>query len=79
MEPTPLAPSPIEVVYAIAVVVALVFAAYAIRKMAKHEWPVGFALTLILFTFVVPFSGPVVVGLRTLWRRRVVESSSGRA
>lgn len=79
MEMTPIAPSPLEVVYAVATVIALLFAAYAIRKMAKHDWPVGFGLSLIVFTFVVPFSGPVIVGLRTLWLRQGVGAPSGRA
>ena len=79
MELTALAPSPLEVVYSVAAVVALVFAAYAIRKMVKREWPVGFVLTLVLFTLVVPFSGPIFVGLRALWHRRFVNAWPQRA
>jgi hypothetical protein len=79
MELTPLAPRPLEVVYTVASVVALIFAVYAIRKMVKREWPVGFGLALILFTFVLPFSGPVIVGLRTLWLRWGVGAVNGRA
>jgi hypothetical protein len=78
MKLSPIAPSPLEVVYAVATVVALIFAAYAIRKMAKHEWSIGFGLALILFAFVVPFSGPVIVGLRTLWMRQTVGAPRGR-
>lgn len=73
-ELTPLAPTAFEVIYAIATLVAVIFAAYAMHKVTKREWPVGFALTLALFTLVVPFSGPAVVGLRTFWHRCVLGS-----
>ncbi|MDO9398489.1 MAG: hypothetical protein Q7T71_18240 [Herbiconiux sp.] len=72
MELEPLAASPFEVVLTAALVTAIVFTAHAIWKVARHDWPVGFALTLVVLTFVVPFSGPVLLGLQSLWRRRRV-------
>ncbi|KQT94304.1 hypothetical protein ASG49_05280 [Marmoricola sp. Leaf446] len=68
-EPAPLAPTGVEVWFAVAAAVAVVFAGFAIWKLVRHEWSVGFALTLVLLTFVVPFAGPVVLLARWLWRR----------
>lgn len=77
VELTPLSPHLAEVVFSVAALVAVLFAAYAIRKMAIRQWPVGFGLTLILLTFVVPFGGPVL--LAALKLRSVVRSRKGVA
>lgn len=61
MELNTISPHPIEVVYSVASLVAVVFTVYAIRKMAKREWTVAAGLTLILMSFVVPFGGPIIV------------------
>ena len=81
MELASLAPQPIEIVYSVAAVVALVFAVYAIRQMIRREWTTGFGLTLVLLTFVVPFAGPVIVGALRVSsvahsRRRATEAGS---
>src|SRR4051794_18741466 len=49
---------------------ALLFVVYAFTKTYKHEWALGFALTLVARTLILPFSGPVIVGLRWFWQLR---------
>lgn len=66
MELNPLAPSAAEIVFGLAALVAVLFAAYAVVKMARRQWPVPFGLTMILLTCVVPFSGPVALGVLRL-------------
>lgn len=69
MEPPSLAPTPVEMVYVVASVAALLFAVHAVRRISRGDWPLGYGLTLVLLTLVVPFSGPVIVGSRTVVRR----------
>lgn len=61
VELEPLLPHPIEVVFAVAIVVTVLFAAYAIIKMVTRQWPFGLGLSLIVFALVVPFGGAVLL------------------
>jgi hypothetical protein len=63
VELEPLLPHPIEVVFAVAIVVTVLFLmiAYAIIKMVTRQWPFGLGLSLIVFALVVPFGGAVLL------------------
>ena len=64
--PTP----PIETVLALGSVVAVVFVFFALWKVARHEWTWPYAIGLVLISFIIPFSGPVVAVVRAWWLRR---------
>lgn len=69
MEASPLAPTAGEVMLAVGAVVAVVFIAYAVWRMATRAWPVPFGLTLIVLTWIIPFSGPLLLVLARMWVR----------
>ena len=66
MELNPLAPSPFEIVFTGAALVAVLFTGYAAVRMTRGQWPVPFGLTLVLLTFLVPFGGPILLGVLRL-------------
>jgi hypothetical protein len=69
-ELSPLAPTTFELVFTLGAVTALLFAVYAVYKVRRGDWAFGAGLTLAVITFIIPFSGPLLVAALT-WRRHL--------
>ena len=63
----PLPTHPIETVMFLGAVVAIAFVIFALWKVSRREWTWPYAVGLVLFSFIIPFAGPVVAVVRAGW------------